>query len=124
MGYRMFTDSQGMEWQACDIVPRLAERRARERRVARVSIEHERRRDAERRHVGCDPSVEGQSLLRTGWLCFAAPTEKRRLAPIPSDWLRCVVARLEEYLRSAVPVPSYEPMTTTSDMARLGRRAG
>ena len=39
--------------------------------------------------------------LGNGWLCFEAPVEKRRLAPIPADWERCSSQRLEEYCRAA-----------------------
>lgn len=101
MGYRVFTDSEGTEWQAWDIIPRLAERRANDRRIARMAVAQERRAD-ERRRIQSDRSVLGEGL-RAGWLCFETTREKRRLAPIPSDWLRCAVARLEEYLRRAVP---------------------
>ena len=34
MGYRIFKDSTGTEWQTWDVVPHLAERRVRERRRA------------------------------------------------------------------------------------------
>ena len=41
--------------------------------------------------------------LDGGWLCFEASIEKRRLTPIPSDWLACAEDRLEQYLRQAKP---------------------
>ena len=43
------------------------------------------------------------SGLDSGWLCFEASLQKRRLTPIPDDWERCPVARLEEYCRAARP---------------------
>ena len=43
------------------------------------------------------------SGLDSGWLCFEATRQKRRLTPIPDDWERCPVARLEEYCRAARP---------------------
>ena len=103
MGYRIFRDSAGTEWQTWDVVPRLAERRMGERRV-RVSAapKVERRRVSDRRvRVGRRPMLS--SGLDSGWLCFEAPVEKRRLSPIPSDWERCPTARLEEYCRAARP---------------------
>lgn len=104
MGYRIFRDSAGTEWQTWDVVPRLAERRSGERRIA-VSVAPariERRRLTERRvRVGRRPMLS--SGLDSGWLCFEAPVEKRRLTPIPLDWERCPTARLEEYCRSAKP---------------------
>lgn len=104
MGYRIFRDSTGTEWQTWDVVPRLAERRSGERRVAGSVAPRvvERRRLSERRvRVGRRPMLS--SGLDNGWLCFEAPVEKRRLTPIPIDWERCPTARLEEYCRSATP---------------------
>ena len=101
MGYRIFRDSAGTEWQTWDVVPRLADRRAGERRVTVTAAPAvERRRVPERRiHSG------GRTMLTpgmsNGWLCFEALLEKRRLAPIPADWERCSYQRLEEYCRAA-----------------------
>jgi len=102
MSYRIFTDSSGTEWHTWDIIPRLAERRARERRIARLAVMRERRLTNERRLGDGERSVLSKGLHQ-GWLCFEAAIEKRRLAPIPADWVRCTVARLEEYLHLAVP---------------------
>jgi hypothetical protein len=103
MGYRIFRDSGGTEWQTWDVVPRLAERRTGERRVAVAAKPRiERRRMTERRvRVGRRPMLS--SGLDCGWLCFEAPVEKRRLTPIPADWERCPTAQLEEYCRAARP---------------------
>jgi hypothetical protein len=104
MWYRIFRDSAGTEWQTWDVVPRLAERRSGERRVAVSATPPrvERRRLSERRvRVGRRPMLS--SGLDSGWLCFEAPVEKRRLTPIPTDWERCPTTRLEEYCRSAKP---------------------
>jgi hypothetical protein len=100
MGYRSFTDSRGTRWQAWDVVPQLAERRVAQRRVAPTSAPVERRHRAERRLVaGRRPSLN--SGLGSGWLCFDAQVEKRRLSPIPEDWLRCPEERLEQYCAQA-----------------------
>ena len=40
MGYRVFRDSQGTEWQAWDVVPQLTERREIERRMRAAPVEH------------------------------------------------------------------------------------
>lgn len=107
MGYRVFTDSKGVEWQTWDVVPRLADRRAAERRRAErgvppEAVDVERRRRQERRVTsGRRPMLSAG--LDGGWLCFEAPVGKRRLAPIPSDWLRCDDACLERYCRQATP---------------------
>lgn len=121
MGYRIFTDSQGVEWQAWDIIPRLAERRARERRSVRAVVKAERRTD-DRRKVAGERTVLGNGMNH-GWLCFEALREKRRLAPIPPDWLRCAVARLEEYLRAAVPAVRIN-IPDMPMLANLDQRAG
>ncbi len=102
MGYRVFTDSQGMEWQTWDVVPRLAERRAVERRrsVAATPSTGERRLANDRRVTsGRRPMLSAG--LDGGWLCFEARAEKRRLTPIPADWLRCDDDCLERYCRQA-----------------------
>ena len=103
MGYRIFRDSAGTEWQTWDVVPRLAERRVIERRrTVAPAPRVERRRMEERRVLtGRRPTLNFG--LDGGWLCFEASVEKRRLTPIPNDWERCATARLEEYCRAARP---------------------
>ncbi len=102
MGYRVFRDSQGTEWQTWDVVPQLAERRLGERRRSmNASVPTERRR-AERRILSGRRPVLSRGL-DGGWLCFEARLEKRRLTPIPSDWLHCDEECLEGYLRQAKP---------------------
>ena len=101
MGYRVFIDSQGTEWQTWDVVPSLAERRTRDRRVQEsVAAELERRRLVERRVTeGSRPTLAG--AMNRGWLCFDAQVEKRRLSPIPPDWLHCNDSQLERYCERA-----------------------
>lgn len=103
MSYRVFKDSEGTEWQAWDVVPHLAERRVGDRRREAVAVgEPDRRQLGERRvTIGRRP-VLGAGM-NGGWLCFEAPQEKRRLSPIPADWIRCATERLEQYLRAAKP---------------------
>ncbi len=106
MGYRTFKDSRGIEWQAWDVVPQLGDRRAGDRRSgssAAITVSDDRRTLKRDRRV-----VEGRrpvlsAGLGSGWLCFEAQVEKRRLAPIPSDWLRCDEACLERYCGQAKP---------------------
>jgi len=101
MGYRVFRDSQGTEWQAWDVVPQLNERREIERRVSMTPVEHaDRRRDPDRRVIkGRRPMLT--SGLDGGWLCFENSREKRRLSPIPKDWTRCSSEELDRYLQLA-----------------------
>jgi hypothetical protein len=63
----------------------------------------DRRRRPERRvNEGRRPVLSAG--MDGGWLCFEATAEKRRLAPIPGDWLRCDDDCLERYLGDARPV--------------------
>jgi hypothetical protein len=121
MGYRAFRDSRGTEWQAWDVVPQLTERRELERRVRPARIEHaDRRRDPDRRVIG------GRRPMLTagldgGWLCFETDAEKRRLTPIPSDWLRCTEAQLERYCAAAKRAPRPSTAAELGDLARMHR---
>jgi hypothetical protein len=103
MAYRTFTDSHGTEWQTWDVVPRLGDRRVNERRAKMQSPPHTDRRSRTERRVLTMPRAVLLSGLDSGWLCFAAPDEKRRLSPIPDDWARCAVERLEQYCAQAAP---------------------
>jgi hypothetical protein len=104
MAYRIFKDSRGTEWQTWDVVPRLGERRVSERRARVLTPPHtERRSRADRRVLVGHRSVL-MGKMDAGWLCFEAPMEKRRLTPIPEDWMRCGIERLEQYCAQASPV--------------------
>jgi hypothetical protein len=106
MSLRSFVDSVGDEWDAFDVVPRREERRVRsggsERRVSgETRLEESERRDFDRRvTVGRSAAIAGAK----GWLCFEHGTDRRRLSPIPPNWLRCDDAQLEAYLQAARPV--------------------
>ena len=102
MGYRTFRDSTGVLWDAWDVVPQLGERRTEDRRQSRGAIPFGDRRHLERRLVSSRRAIMTPGMT-DGWLCFEGGNEKRRLAPIPSDWSRCAEARLEEYCRRAKP---------------------
>lgn len=101
MAYRIFRDSKGREWQTWDVVPSLGERRVSERRMYSVLVHHaDLRSRTDRRSAG------GHRPLRTsgydsGWLCFEASDEKRRLVPVPEDWQYCARERLEQYCERA-----------------------
>ena len=117
MGYRSFKDSAGVEWEAWDVIPQLAERRVDDRRQARQPIRFRDRRALERRVISSRRAVMAPGLI-DGWLCFEGPTEKRRLSPIPADWTRCADEELEAYCLQARPVRR----STEVDAPR--RRAG
>lgn len=110
MAYRTFVDSNGVEWQSWDVVPKGAERRISERRVHFESVSFADRRRANRR------TVQGRwtlltSRLRDGWLCFESLQGRRRLTPIPADWEDCSARVLESYCRSASPVKLSSPLS-------------
>lgn len=100
MGYRTFRDSKGADWHAWDVVPRLEERRVNDRRTRPAAPPHSDRRATDRR-VLSGPRGVLSSGYRQGWLCFETDAEKRRLTPIPPDWSRCAVERLEQYCAHA-----------------------
>lgn len=101
MAYRTFKDSRGTEWQAWDVIPRLAERRIADRRAPVDHPAHsERRTQMDRRIIqGVRPTLK--TGIQGGWLCFEAPDEKRRLTPIPADWDTCEQHQLERYCDEA-----------------------
>ena len=103
MSLRAFTDSQGIEWQAFDVIPRDVERRHYDRRS---SGELRLDEDADRREEDRRLTVGGTGLLNRhdGWLCFEHGAERRRLSPIPADWATAPERTLEEYCKSAKPV--------------------
>ena len=103
MGYRVFTDSRGTEWQTWDVMPRLGERRVNDRRMKVMTPPHTDRRSRNERRVVAGPRAVLTSGMDSGWLCFEATDEKRRLAPIPGDWTRCTLERLEQYCAQAAP---------------------
>jgi hypothetical protein len=118
MGYRIFRDSQGTEWQAWDVVPQLTERREIERRMQSAPVEHaDRRREPDRRIIkGRRPMLTAG--LDGGWLCFESGVEKRRLTPIPADWARCTADALERYLQAAKRAPRPSTVAELNDSAR------
>ena len=103
MAYRTFIDSDGVEWQAWDVLPKAIERRISERRThgERLSFPDRRRLDRRQVHGRWTPLTSG---LRDGWLCFDGGGDRRRLTPIPRDWEDCEVDALERYCRLASPV--------------------
>ncbi len=101
MSYRIFKDSRGTEWQTWDVVPRLGERRVSERRSVTAQPAHSDRRSRSDRRILAGHRSVLSAGLEDGWLCFEAPEEKRRLTPIPADWLHCNVDCLERYCAEA-----------------------
>jgi hypothetical protein len=92
---RQFFDAKGASWDVWDVSPHDLSRFDYDRRTSsRV------RGDAPR---AVEASVYPE--LREGWLCFQSATEKRRFAPIPSDWYELPDAVLRVMLDVATPAP-------------------
>ena len=111
MEYRTFWDSEGRTWQVWLILPTAAERRAAERRKALASsyAGPERRREVRRlRTLVRDTTVPAG--YEQGWLCFECESgEKRRLAPVPTDWAEALEIELCKWCELAAAVPRCEP---------------
>lgn len=109
MSFRTFVDATGTEWQAFDVVPRVEERRHYDRRghdddVALLAD----RRDSDRR-ITIGASTSFQRAVSGGWLCFECVGERRRLSPIPNDWMKCSTSQLEQHCRNARVVRAATP---------------
>lgn len=110
MSHRTFIDSDGVEWEVWDVIPRGIAHDAPERRSGpdRRSgngggyAGEERRSLAERRILHVAPA------MRAGWLAFQCAHAKRRLVPIPPGWADEPPDRLEEYCRLARDVVRVE----------------
>lgn len=103
MPYRRFTDSQGTTWRVWDVVPSPIDRRLAIRRIRTVRISHterrlsgERRLDHQRSRLYFPPSERS-------WLCFESADVKRRLTPIPTDWVTRDDSELEALCARAEP---------------------
>ena len=93
MAHRTFRDSRGREWQVWEVHPESWERRLGERRrVPRAGAD--RRQQPQLR-----PALPND--MRDGWLAFASRTERRRLAPIPPDWVSLPETELQRLADSA-----------------------
>jgi hypothetical protein len=107
MSLRTFFDRSGQEWQVFDVVPREDERRNFDRRSSlEMHLQDpDERRDRDRRYTvgGGSPQLSG---VTRSWLCFQSGTERRRLSPIPNDWVHLSDARLEAFRQQARPVTS------------------
>ena len=59
--------------------------------------------------------------LQDGWLCFASPQQRRRLAPFPDDWRRLSIEQLAALCGRAEEVT---PGSTQVDFSRVPPSAG
>jgi hypothetical protein len=96
MTHRQFRDHRGSIWDVWDVHPTATERRENERRDGQ-------RRKAERRQREEQHVVGVNGDLRLGWLAFQAGRERRRLVPIPQDWISLPEETLRTLKDRAVP---------------------
>lgn len=98
MSLRDFTDSSGRSWRVWETFPSTLPSQG-----AGSS--------AFSRFMGAQPDQEGNTSrtvrksYKDGWLTFTSGSERRRLAPIPSNWEQDSEARLREYLERSDQIP-------------------
>ena len=67
------------------------------------------------------------SEFSSGWLCFASDGEKRRLAPVPVNWMSANESQVAEWCRMARRVvrcgPTWDP-ADEQDVPRPGSKRG
>jgi hypothetical protein len=90
MSHRSFIDSVGRHWDVWSVKPDNIERR--NETEAAPALERRRRREFR---------VPLGQKWSNGWLAFEANGERRRLAPIPENWIELDDAALEEMCGAA-----------------------
>jgi hypothetical protein len=113
-GYRSFLDARGKVWEVWMVHPSSIERRKMERRSPIENAVHliEERVLGDRRG---SPGTRGAvaTEFSSGWLCFAGNGEKRRLAPVPVNWMSANDSQVAEWCRIAKRVvrcgPTWDP---------------
>ena len=113
-GYRTFLDARGKVWEVWMVHPSSIERRKLERRSPVENAVHlieERVLGDRRSNAGTRGAVATE--FSTGWLCFASDGEKRRLAPVPVNWMSANDSQVAEWCRIAKRVmkcgPTWDP---------------
>jgi hypothetical protein len=113
-GYRTFLDARGRLWEVWMVHPSSIERRRMERRspVENAVFLIEQRVLGDRRiQTGSRGAVASE--YSSGWLCFASNGEKRRLAPVPVNWMSANDSQVAEWCRVAQRVlkcgPTWDP---------------
>jgi hypothetical protein len=100
MSHRSFIDSVGRHWDVWSVKPENIERR--NETGERPAGERRRRREYR---------VPLGRKWSNGWLAFEANGERKRLAPIPPNWLELELVALEELCRAAEPVSRARRLT-------------
>ena len=121
MAFRTFVDSSGEEWQVYDVTPPTGERRRYDRRSSEESTEPDRRSDDRRLSVGRVSRLANSAAA--SWLAFERGDERRRLTPIPKNWMRSSDEEMEKYRDAARPVPPVAAGNRPAKPDELARRA-
>jgi hypothetical protein len=119
-GYRTFLDARGRKWEVWMVHPSSIERRKMERRspVENAVFLIEQRVMGDRRE-GAGVRGAVASEYSSGWLCFASGGEKRRLAPVPVNWMSANDSQVAEWCRIAKRVIKCGPTWDPSDEVRI-----
>jgi hypothetical protein len=102
--------------------PSSIERRRMERRSPvenAVFLIEQRVLGDRREHTGARESVASE--YTNGWLCFASGGEKRRLAPVPVNWMSANDSQVTEWCRIAKRVMKCGPTWDPEDDADVPR---
>ena len=114
-GYRTFLDPRGRPWEVWMVHPSSIERRKMERRspVENAVFLIEQRVMGDRRATPSGSRGAVATEFSSGWLCFASSGEKRRLAPVPVNWMSANDGQVAEWCRIATRVvkcgPTWDP---------------
>ena len=113
-GYRTFLDPRGRRWEVWMVHPSSIERRKMERRTPvenAINLIEKRVLGDRRVAIGTRGAVASE--YSAGWLCFASDGEKRRLAPVPVNWMSANDGQVAEWCRVARRVvkcgPTWDP---------------
>lgn len=121
MAHRIFTDASGREWLAWDVFPAGSAERENDVRPADMEVPlGDGHGGAANRWTAHLPSA-----YAGGWLAFEHGTDRRRLAPIPPDWLTVPDVELRRLVERARPVGQpRESRLDTSKLRAMSRPSG
>jgi hypothetical protein len=113
-GYRTFLDARGQVWEVWMVHPSSIERRKMERRTpVEIAVRLIELRVLGDRRANSGTRGAVASEFTSGWLCFASDGEKRRLAPVPVNWMSANDSQVAEWCRMARRVvrcgPTWDP---------------
>ena len=95
MPLREIVDTQGRTWRVWEVQPRWIERRLADHPEVVATVGERRHRNSGEYRIRFD------SELSHGWLAFECESERRRLHPVPLNWMRITDAELRDLLDRA-----------------------